>query len=211
MQYTHTIKIGSFVVNTAAVFALLTLFLVAVDFIPEPVATDGPEITVVATASAGATVPEQPAIPESPDPVRIVIEDIGVDTSVTNPASTDIAVLDRALLAGAVRYPGSGALGADANVLIFGHSSYLPVVKNKAYQAFNELQKLTPGARIMVYSDSHRYTYEVDTIRLANAEDTLIEFTASEPRLTLATCNTFGAKQERWVVAAGLVKTEEIL
>ena len=120
-------------------------------------------------------------------------------------------MLDRALLAGAVRYPGSGDLGTNANVLIFGHSSYLPIVKNKAYQAFNELGKLDPGSFITVHSETHRYTYEVQRVHLANAEETLIEFTSQEPMLTLATCNTFGAKQERWVVTATLAKTEEIL
>lgn len=201
------------VVHTFGVFALLTILLIVIDFVPEPTTSydDDAQITVVATASAGVITPDVSVSPESPEPVRIVIDAIGIDVSVTNPSSTDIDVLDRALLAGAVRYPGSGDLGTDANVLVFGHSSYLPVVKNKAYQAFNELGKLEPGSSIVVHSETHRYTYEVERVYLANAEETLIEFTSPEPLLTLATCNTFGAKQERWVVTATLAKTEEIL
>ena len=204
------------VVNTFAVFSILTLILIVIDFVPEPV-TESPSITVLATTVAPikpntiseTTVPI--AETQSPQPVRIVIEDIGVDTSISNPNSTDIEVLDRALLSGAVRYPGSGELGTDANVLIFGHSSYLPVVKNKAYKAFNEIGTLERGDEVVVYSDTHRYVYTVETVRLANAEEALVEFSAQEPMLTLATCNTFGAKQERWVVTASLAHFDKML
>lgn len=208
---THTVRPVTLVVHTAAVFALITLLLIVTDFVPEPVTdTEGPTI-VVATASAALVPSERTPVPESPVPVRIVIDDIDVDTPVTNPESTDVGVLDRALLTGAVRYPGSGALGTRANVLVFGHSSYLPIVHNKAYQAFNEIQKLDTGSPITVYSDSHRYTYKVVGVRLARAEETLISFEAQEPTLTLATCNTFGAEEERWVLTAVLVDTEPIL
>jgi len=204
------------VVNTFAVFSILTLILIVIDFVPEPT-SESPSITVLATTvvpTKSNTTPDTAAPTaetQSPQPVRIVIEDIGVDTSISNPNSTDIDVLDRALLSGAVRYPGSGELGADANVLIFGHSSYLPVVKNKAYKAFNEIGTLERGDEIVVYSDTHRYVYTVETVRLANAEEALVQFSAEEPTLTLATCNTFGAKQERWVVTAALAHFDKML
>jgi len=51
--------------------------------------------------------------------------------NVLNPQSRDIKVLDEALNSGAVHYPGTGSLTEDANVFIFGHSSFLPNVINK--------------------------------------------------------------------------------
>ena len=73
-------------------------------------------------------------------PVRIEIPSIGVRANVSNPNTTGVAALDAELTKGAVRYPGSGVPGEEGNVLIFGHSSYLPVVQNQAYKAFNGIQ-----------------------------------------------------------------------
>jgi LPXTG-site transpeptidase (sortase) family protein len=195
-----------FTLVTAGVFMVLTLTLLAIDIYPEPVRS-----TPRAETSVFIPIQEEESVVatvETAPPTRIVIESIGLDTIITSPLSTDVGVLDRALQSGAVRYPGSGLLGESANMLIFGHSSYLPVVKNKAYQAFNELGKVTRGERITVYSDNHMYTYEVSSVRMAKAEDVSVDFTSSVPTLTLATCNTFGAKEDRWVVTATLVSFE---
>lgn len=222
----------TFFLSTLATFVVLAMFFVAIDFIPEPRSTnvnDTPTVRVVETTRTHTlsdvpsdTVPVTPVQTEDTEefesivppilqvaerPVRVVINEIDIDTPVITPASTDIDVLDRALLSGAVHYPSSPLAGEQGNMLIFGHSSYLPVVQNKAYQAFNELQKLTPGSIVSVYTDTTRYDYKVDRVRLARAEETVITFDADEPTLTLATCNTFGAKQERWVATATLTTT----
>jgi LPXTG-site transpeptidase (sortase) family protein len=194
-----------FTLVTAGIFMVLTLTLLAIDVYPEPVRS-------VPTTQTPVISPTQDEVPvvvavETATPTRIVIESIGVDTTITSPESADVGVLDRALQSGAVRYPGSGLLGQSANMLIFGHSSYLPVVHNKAYQAFNELGKVTQGERITVYSDAHQYTYEVTSVRMAKAEDVSVDFTSRVPTLTLATCNTFGAKEDRWVVIATLISS----
>lgn len=209
MNNTHSKKypgVTQLLVYTCGIFAILTIFLITIDFVPTTVRTD-PAIRLIATS----TVKEPAIVDETPVPVRIAIDAIGTDTIVTDPSSTDITVLDRALLSGAVRYPGSVDLGMNGNVLIFGHSSYLPIVKNKAFKAFNELGSLTPGTTIVVDSTTHRYTYEVTDVRLAKADDVIISFTADRPTLTLATCNTFGAKEDRWVVTATLAHVEKIL
>ena len=218
------------VLVTLGVFMTLTLILILIDFVPEP-RTEEPDPAVsviVGTTSAPSVAdgvqPEQirditPTVADpTPDPVwsgvqneatptRIIIDRIGVDTQVLNPESTDVEVLDRALLSGAVRYPGSGGAGETANMLIFGHSSNLPVIRNQAFRAFNQLGTLKEGDIVTVYSNTHKYEYTVRDVRLADAEEVVVYFDAPEPMLTLATCNTFGAKQERWVVTALLTQT----
>ncbi len=218
------------VLVTLGVFTTLTLILILIDFVPEPRTEDAaPSTSVIVATTSAAVVAEvdeeqqpvpvatsvvEPAtqtawVPTRPEatPIRIVIDRIGVDTQVLNPESTDVEVLDRALLSGAVRYPGSGGTGEVANMLIFGHSSNLPVVRNQAFRAFNQLGTLREGDIITVYSNTHKYEYTVRDVRLADAEEVVVYFDAPEPTLTLATCNTFGAKQERWVVTALLTST----
>ncbi len=163
-------------------------------------ATDGASDSTATTVAGNVVYSSETELP-----VRIVATDVGIDTVVLAPEEADIASLDTALLSGAVYYPGSGMLGQNANVLIFGHSSHLPVVYNKAYKAFNELNKLSVGDTIDVYSATHRYVYSVNEVFLSDAGDAEVSFDASEPSLTLVTCNNFGAKEERWVVIATLV------
>jgi LPXTG-site transpeptidase (sortase) family protein len=212
---------GPLVIKTGIVFVVLTLVLVAVDFVPEPATTEAetaiavvsalppvePSITLHNEEEAGVS---EPAVPEQVTPVRITVPLIDLDASIVSPESTNIEILDRALLAGAVHYPDSAVLGENGNMLLFGHSSYLPVVKNKAYQAFNDLNKLEPGASIQVHSDTHVHTYTVKQVRLVRAGDAQVAFDSDAPMLTLATCNNFGAKQDRWVVTAEWTGKEAI-
>jgi len=143
-------------------------------------------------------------------PTRIVAQGAGIDTQVLAPNDASVTTLDTALLEGAVYYPGSGALGQNANILIFGHSSHLPVVHNKAYKAFNELNELNVDDEVELYSETHKYVYSVKEVFLSDAGDTQVSFDASEPLLTLVTCNNFGAKEERWVVIATLVSKQAL-
>ncbi|MBP9749974.1 MAG: sortase [Candidatus Pacebacteria bacterium] len=197
----RTTRLG---IASIGVFCALSLFLVSVDFVPER-RVDAKQADLESQVEDLQRIDSGTlAVTPVSTPTRVVIESIGVDTSVVTPESADIEVLDRALLTGAVHYPGSPRAGEAGNMLLFGHSSYLPVVKNKAYQAFNELGSLTPGERVIVYSEGYRYEYLVKSVRLARAQDAVINFIAREPTLTLATCNTFGQKQERWVVTASL-------
>lgn len=197
----------TFVVYVIGSFLLLTAFLHSIDFVPE-VRTKAFEQATSSLDVATSVSPEEPVVPTVPEsafPTRISIEKIALDTTIVTPQSTDIDVLDRALLNGAVHYPGSGGPGENANMLLFGHSSYLPVINNVAFKAFNELNKLKAGDRITVYSETHVYTYETETVVLSEAENVRVEFDSSYPKLTLATCNSFGSKQERWIVTAKLV------
>jgi len=138
-------------------------------------------------------------------PIRIIIDSVDIDTQIENPTSRDIMVLDEALLGGAVHYPGSGNLDDESNMFLFGHSSYLPSVINEAYQAFNGLQDLESGEIIRVQSSDKEYIYKVRKVELVNADDAWVELSSGEKRLTLSTCNTFGKKQDRFVVTADFV------
>lgn len=134
-------------------------------------------------------------------PDRIVIDKIGVDTIVANPNTRDVAELDRYLLQGAVHYPGSGTVER-GNMFLFAHSTGLQFVQNQAYKAFNNLNKLTSGDEITIIADGQEYTYKVKTVKLVDENSALVRFDKDKRMLTLSTCNTFGAKQERWVVEA---------
>ncbi len=134
-------------------------------------------------------------------PERITIDKVGIDVKVYEPDSVNVAVLDETLKKGAVYYPGSGTI-EQGNIFVFGHSTNWPVVQNPAYKTFNGLEKLKKGDVIKVGAGNQEFLYKVQTINLLNADNALVEFNNSGQTLTLSTCNTFGEKQERWVVVA---------
>jgi LPXTG-site transpeptidase (sortase) family protein len=134
-------------------------------------------------------------------PDRIIIDKVGVDTIVEKPTTRDVAALDQYLTRGAVHYPGSGTV-EQGNMFLFGHSTGLRVVQNQAFKTFNGLENLIQGDEIIVEADGRMFIYKVDSVELLDEDDALITFDNSSRRLTLSTCNTFGAKQERWVVEA---------
>ncbi len=135
-------------------------------------------------------------------PKRISIASIGIDTVVSVPPSIEISVLDNALLAGAVYYPGSGGLNG-GNALVFGHSTGLSVVKNQAFKAFNNLKNVKPGDLVYVTGDDgYTYVYKAGEVELVDQSEELVEFNTNSNMITLSTCNTFGQKQERHVLKA---------
>ncbi|HMO78657.1 MAG TPA: sortase [Candidatus Paceibacterota bacterium] len=138
-------------------------------------------------------------------PDRIIISKIGVDTSVLNPNTRDVVELDRYLLQGAVHYPGSGSI-EKGNMFVFGHSSGLQNVRNQAYKAFNNLNKLSIGDTIEVFAAGKKYNYRVKSVKLVNENSALVRFDNSKRMITISTCNTFGSKQERWVIEAEFLR-----
>ncbi|MES2007052.1 MAG: sortase [Patescibacteria group bacterium] len=186
-------------------FFIIVMFLGFVDALPEP-----SQITAQAqTASKPQT--STPVVATTPEnPVRIVATKVGMDTKVNNPSETSVEALDESLLSGAVRYPTSAKLGANGTVLLFGHSSYLPVIHNQAYKAFKGIQNLSKGDVITVYSGTTEYRYEVETVSLANANEDVVELRQDGKYLTLVTCDTFAKKSDRFVVTAKLVGTYKL-
>lgn len=134
-------------------------------------------------------------------PLAIKIPAINVDVQVYNPQSTSTAVLDSFLAKGAVHYPGSGNLGY-GNIFIFGHNTRLAVVNNQGFKAFNGLKDLKEGDLIDVYSNNNVFSYKVTSVKLEGANEVLVVFDTKVHKLTLSTCDTFGAKSDRYVVEA---------
>jgi LPXTG-site transpeptidase (sortase) family protein len=143
-------------------------------------------------------------------PTRIIIDTLDVDVKVFNPESRDIAELDKALLSGVVRHPDSASFAKAGNMLILGHSSYLPNVMNKNFQAFNGIQKMTWGDKIRVQSEGKEYIYRVQKVYQAKASEITVPFTPGKAMLTLATCNSFGSKEDRFIVEAVLIDQKEL-
>lgn len=180
-----------------AVFFVSSVILFLVDFVPEK-PSDAGTVAGVATASV--------AVMASEDPISVSIPSIGIETSVSNPATTSVAVLDAELLKGAVRYPTSAKLGDLGTVYLFGHQSYLPVVHNKAFKAFNDVQKLKEGATITVSSATADYTYHVRSVTLTTAADGIVPLDVAGRVLILSTCNSISADhEERYVVIADFI------
>lgn len=137
-------------------------------------------------------------------PTRLVIPSIKVDTQVIIPRNTTTSVLDNDLTKGPVYYPGSGTINT-GNMFIFGHSTGYSVVVNKAYKVFNELKSLKPGEMIYIESEGKQFSYKVRTVDKVDKDETLVTFDTKAHLLTLSTCNSFGAKSDRFVVVAEFV------
>lgn len=194
-----------FLVVFLAAFLVSFSVLAAHDLVPEPVVASEPGVVATSTPTLAAAV--LPAIVKPELPTRVVIPGAGIDVTIKNPTSTNVAILDEALLTGAVRYPTSAKLGEAGNVVLFGHSSYLPVVNNPAFKAFNQIQNLKVGERITVYGGDTVYVYSVRTVSAADASSDAIPLTKTGHTLTIATCDSFGKKTDRFIVVADLVET----
>lgn len=139
-------------------------------------------------------------------PERIVIPAIGMDLPIQNPATKDIDALTEVLKAGPARYVDSARLGEKGNMLVFGHSSQLPVVRNQMYKAFNNISDLKVGDTISVYGGGKEYLYSVVSVRAGDANEDVINLSRDKgTRLTLVTCNTLGEKSARWIVEAEFI------
>lgn len=195
------------------VFFFSYLFLVAVDFVPEPPKAEQnnlkkEETTIWNTAQKEKLPVGTLKVPVSP--TTLYIKKLDRTVSIANPTSNSVAVLDEALLHGVVRHPDSAQLGANGNVFILGHSSYLPTVLNKNFQALNGIQNLAWGDTIEVRSSTATITYQVEKVYKAKAEDVTVPMQGTGPRLTLATCNSFGSKDDRFIVEAKAIETRQL-
>ncbi len=213
-----------FVPFLAAFFAVIFftyLVLYIVDFYPEP-KTDTP---AEATTSVASSTPSQtqpvvsnnttpvvatPATTVVEKPVSITFDSLNRTVTVLNPTSNVSADLDTALLSGVVHHPQSADLGETGNVFLLGHSSYLPTVFNKNFQAFNDIQKLSWGDIIRIDSADKEYVYRVDRVYKAKASDVVVPTNVSGNLLTLATCNVFAAKEDRYILEATLIETNNL-
>lgn len=204
-------KVPFFIVFFLVVLATYAL-LFAIDFIPEPILEEKVqkvEEMVVKKEETQIVIEDIPVIIAS-KPLKIIFDTLGKEVKVLNPESREVAALDTALLSGAVRHPDSADFKTAGNIFILGHSSYLPNVINKNFQAFNGIQKLTWGDTIRLQSEDMEYVYRVQKVFQAKASDVSVPYTPGKALLTLATCNSFGSKDDRFVVEAVLVDSKAL-
>ncbi len=139
-------------------------------------------------------------------PTRVIIPALDINLPVENAQTNDIDILNDLLTRAVVRYSTSGTIGVQGeNMLIFGHSSYLPIVRNQLYKAFNGIQDLVAGEVIHVLGNNGAtYSYTVATVRHASATEDAVPIHVADDTsmLTLLTCDTFGKKSDRWIVTA---------
>jgi len=187
---------GSFLLQILGIFMVFVGIVYITGYIPEELKVDREVNTI-----------ESPELPENAAnttyirPDYISIAKIGVESVIEQPESQNIDILDESLKNGAVHYPGSGGIES-GNMFLFGHSTNWKIVQNKAYKTFNGLEELEKGDEILVSADGVDYIYNVDNVRLVDESDALVDLDTNEQMLTISTCNSFGAKQERWVVEA---------
>lgn len=207
----HKLKfLGTFFI----VFTISYLALSALDLLPEPpqdpATEDVEEVLTANEPVVEAGEVQSPIVDESVAvfPLQIKIEKLNKTIDVLNPVSRTIADLDHALLSGVVRHPDSATLTQNGNVFILGHSSYLPNVFNKNFQAFNGIENLEWGDIIEVSSENAVYVYRVEKVYRANAQDVTVPIAGEERLLTLATCNSFGSVDDRYIVEAKQIEVK---
>jgi LPXTG-site transpeptidase (sortase) family protein len=188
-------KVAYFSIVMVGVFGLTFAVLYGVGLVPKNLRVEN----IITDNDLPKNVEILPGQLTRPD--RIAIEKIGINSKILQPSSVNVNVLDEALRKGAVYYPGSGTI-EQGNIFIFGHSTNWPVVQNQAYKTFNGIEKLVKGDVIKLGSSDQEFLYKVISVELVDANNALVEFDNSGQTLTLSTCNTFGEKQERWVVVA---------
>lgn len=197
----------SFLGFFAVAFLGSIIVLAKYDLLPEMSSVSNiPSVTLASNLSSAQV--SKSATPEFP--TKIEIPKIDLLVMIENPSTTNIEALDALLLKGAVRYPTSAKLGENGNVVLFGHSSYLPIVRNQAYKAFNGIQRLVVGDVITVYSSTATYSYRVKSVTKENANDAGIPLSVTGRTLTLSTCDSFGEKTDRFVVVADFVESHLI-
>lgn len=207
-------KVAFFVTFFVAVLLAYTVLFI-IDFIPEPV-KEVPVDKATTQTQVAQEVEEMEEVVEmvpavdSPLPLKVIFDTLDREVTVLNPASRAIAALDTALLDGAVRHPDSADFTEDGNIFILAHSSYLPNVFNKNFQAFNGIQDLTWGDTVRLQSEDMEYVYRVDKVYKAMASEVFVPETPGEAKLTLATCDSFGSKDDRFMVEATLVESHKI-
>jgi LPXTG-site transpeptidase (sortase) family protein len=165
----------------------------------------GPAISAADTDTAGTHDTTGDVLPQT-----LTIDTLGRTVPVLNPASRTVSALDAALLKGVVRHPDSATLGQEGNLFILGHSSYLPVVTNKNFQALNGIQNLKWGDTLRLTSADTQYMYRVEKVYKAKASALTIPVRGEGKHLTLATCNSFGSTDDRYIVEASLVSTKPL-
>ncbi len=209
--------LGVFLSTVIVVFFLTLSAADSVGFVPNYI--DG---TAADAASEENSVNNSVALSNLPElgeetesvavlPERIQIPAIDLDLAIQNPSTKDLEALDALLKSGPARYVDSAKLGETGNMIVFAHSSHLPVVHNQMYKAFNRIPELTQGDTVILVADGKKYLYVVNSVTKADASNTRIDMSKEKgTRLTLVTCDTLTNKSSRFVLDASFIGSYEL-
>ncbi len=226
MQYTNSLdalyrtilerKVAFFVVFFFTVL-LTYAVLYSIDFVPGPMPEDASstsreideqELLASSALQTNSSATEEEPLSLDPLPMKIIFDALdGREVAVLNPTEATIDAMNEALLSGAVRHPDSADFKKTGNMLLLGHSSYLPNVFNKNFQAFNGIQNLAWGDIIRLQSEDTEYIYRVQKVREEKASEVVVPYDWGPSKLTLVTCNVYGAREDRFIVEAVLIDT----
>jgi LPXTG-site transpeptidase (sortase) family protein len=197
-----------------AVFAVTYSVLYAFDLYPVLTqsslnASSGEKAVSTVVAAKTPTMSKR-VVPVSAMPEKLLIPKLNREVEILNPKDDAVATLDAALLHGVARHPDSADFRKTGTMFIVGHSSYLPNVKNKAFQALNGIQKLEWGDKIHILSADTEYIYRVQSVYEAKASLASADIVWGTSRIILVTCNSFGTKDDRYVVEGYLIESNPI-
>jgi len=158
----------------------------------------------VPTASAS---PADAATPISSPITRLVIDSIGLDTSVVPAPMVEHDGLrtwdvPRFVAGQAEGSAGAGELG---NAVVIGHLTSLTLG-----HVFEYLDAVSPGDLVSVFSSEQRFDYRVASVHDVARTDVAVVDPSTTPTLTLITCSglwlpTVGDYNQRLVVTAELI------
>ena len=225
-ETTRKAPVSVFLAATVVIFVLTLSAADSVGFVPYYIDGSEPSRSKVALNTLpelGEEIPFGTVIEDAPEveieqptaevaiaPTRIRITAIDLDLPVLNPSTRDLEELDEVLKDGPARYVDSALLGEKGNVLIFGHSSHLPVVHNQMYKAFNKIPDLKEGAVISIEGGGKEFLYTVRSIEKVDAEDGIIDLSREGQKLTIVTCDTLTGKSSRFVLEAEFVGSYDL-
>jgi LPXTG-site transpeptidase (sortase) family protein len=208
---THKPPLTVFLAATIVIFFLALSAADSIGFVPDYIdgSASAQTVTDAIDISSAPVFADVASTSIGVLPARIQVPSIDLDLSIQNPSTKDLAALDALLQNGPARYVDSAKLGEVGTMIVFAHSSHLPIVHNKMFQAFNKIPDLKAGDSITLSGeDGVHYLYSVTKVYKANANDTSIDMSPSlGTRLVLVTCDTLTGKSARFVLEASLVGT----
>jgi LPXTG-site transpeptidase (sortase) family protein len=211
---------GVFLAATVVLFFCSISAADSIGFVPDYIdgtspTTPDPSVALSALPTLGVTAstqsqtqqPQTQTAPTGIEPVKLIINAGNINLPVQNPSTTDVNVLDNLLKNGPAHYINSAELGQTGNLIIFAHSSHLPIVTNKMFQAFNNIPNLNAGDSITVVgSDGKDYLYSVVSVVKADANGATIDTSTDHgTNLTLVTCDTLTGVSARFVLTATFI------
>lgn len=200
-----------FVATTIVIFFLTLSAADSIGLVPYYI--DGTEPSSNSSSVALANLPElgegptaQISEPEfAAVPERIQSAAIDLDLPVQDSNTRDIPTLYGMLVNGPVRYVDSAKLGEEGNIILFGHSTSIPIVRNQMYKAFNRVSELKVGDTVSLEGGDRVFLYSVTSIRSVDVSEGVIDLSKEGRRLTLVTCDTLTGKTARFVVEAEFI------